>query len=179
MEKDPVAFKFHQGCFTSDRRMDNRFIRTLCKVELATPEQVRDFYGLLQTYVSSLKLPKFAINLYSLSFKQTECLGDPVLFVPGERFPFEISRKALTSGSRLLTIPLLYGYAPPAVIRVEYTDKDRKSIYSLLTIVKIIYYRMRCAGVEQVLHQRDSALLEAVRQGVFDSLPNNMSPAEV
>ena len=161
-------YDFHPGKVASDRRVDNRFIRILCKLHIASPDNLDSLYTVLSKYLETLNLVRFGIQIYTLWFHPSRCLGDPRIFEGVSKFPVRITRESISSNVCRLTIPLLYGYAPPAVIRVEYTHKSHKAIHSLLTIVKVVYYKVRCAGVETVLHQRDSALLDAVKQGLFN-----------
>jgi hypothetical protein len=154
------------------RRTDWSFLRTVSRVDLGNPSAVEKIYEHLLHSLRNLGFQRSAIATYHPGLTFASALGDTDLVMGLDKFDWGVRRVRLSPTKTIVRIPIHAGYLPPVTVVVLYDRTlNRLQFPSLISLIRILYYYLRCRGLEKTLEGTDLLLSAVVKQhfGVEDA----------
>ena len=144
--------------------MDHKFIKVLSRLDPQVPGSSEAIYNLLISSLRSLGFDFVCVISYTDSLEPKKVYGDEALASGVESFQWCIRRDHMSGGDTLFRIPVVFGYAPPIQLCVIYSrEKHWKKLPSVLSIIRLLYYFIRCSSVELALSNKDRFLTQLVQ----------------
>jgi hypothetical protein len=141
------------------QRMDWRFLRKVHKLNPATPEAKTRVYEYLIQALRELGFSRVCVTLFNTQLLFDQSLGDSDILHPPSLFCWKIRRVHQGNRTSIIHIPIVYGYAPPVMLSVLYDpSRNRKAFPSLLSIIRMLYYYIRCSGLQMTLNTKEEFL---------------------
>lgn len=138
------------------RRADHRFFRALSRASINKPEDVEWVFTALVDTLHALGFNLACVVSRDHELRISNIYGDGSLVSGMETFEWRPRRIHLSGGDTLLCLPVAFGYHPPISILFVYNPiEHRHRIQSVSSILRTLYFFVRCSGVEYVLRNKD------------------------
>jgi hypothetical protein len=147
------------------RRTDWSFLRAVSRIDLGRPEVVGRIYEHLLHSLRDLGFQKVGIATYYSDLTFASALGDLGLTQGLDTFDWEVRRTRISKTETILKIPIHAGYMPPVTVVVLYNRiVNRLQFPSLISLIRILYYYLRCRGLEKTLEGKELFLSAMAKQ---------------
>ena len=145
-------------------RTDWRFLRALSRIDLKQPDATLEVYKLLSRSLTQLGFSRVAVTTFTDALQLSGRMGDTGLSNQVQSYHWKVWRRRETHQEVSLHIPIHFGYLSPIILSVHYNrETNRKLIPSLTSLVRLMYYYLRCNGLEQALEGKNLFISELTR----------------
>ncbi len=147
------------------KRADWKFLRSLARTNLDQPGAWLQVYGLFIQSARGLGFLKVGVAVFTPTFLMTNYLGDPDLKQSIHNFQWGVHRCKTSKYESIITMSIHYGYNNPVMIAVLYDkSKHQRQFTSLSSLIRLMYYLLRCNGLEKALHGKDLFVSELTKR---------------
>ena len=147
------------------RRADWKFLRSLARTNLDRPGALLQVYDLFLQSAHGLGFLKVGVAVFTPTFLMTEYLGDSDLKPLVYTFKWGVHRCKVSECESIITMSIHYGYNDPIMVVVLYNKtQNQKQFTSLASLIRLMYYLLRCNGLEKALHGKDLFVSELAKK---------------
>lgn len=149
------------------QRADHIFFKKLGRIQSADPKSVRPIYELLLSTLKDLGIQRCGIRLFTEVFHPVDSYGNVDLCCKfcDRCYHTRIRRFHINKHTSVVCIPIHFGYAPPIILTFIYDSVANKNVFpSIASVIRMLYYSIRCMGVVTALQNKDKFLLQFVQE---------------